>query len=158
MSVPSMAIAPVAHLATAEHFAEPSHQLGISIDMDLHTYQQTQHPGPNPGTLWIDGTVYSTALPERLRHIAAPALTQTAVEKAPCGTCLTNADRTRCDRSPPHRGCAAAAWSGPARQAPLPQRPQKHACPAKHPADRLHQESALRLRAHRHRALRRPSA
>jgi len=69
--------------------------------MDLHTYQQTQHPGPKPGTLWIDGTLYSTALPERLRHIAAPALTQTAVEKAPCGTCSTNADRTRCDRSPP---------------------------------------------------------
>jgi len=83
MSVPSMAIAPVAHLATAEHFAEPAHQLGISIDMDLHTYQQTQHPGPKPGTLWLDGTLYSTALPERLRHIAAPALTQTAVEKAP---------------------------------------------------------------------------
>lgn len=101
MSVPSMAIAPVAHLATAEHFAEPAHQLGISIDMDLHTYQQTQHPGPKPDTLWIDGTLYSTALPERLRHIAAPAPTQTAVEKAPCGTCSTNADRTRCDRSPP---------------------------------------------------------
>jgi len=69
-------------MATAEHFAEPAHQLGISIDMDLHTYQQTQHPGPKPGTLWVDGTLYSTALPERLHHIAAPSLTQTAAEKA----------------------------------------------------------------------------
>lgn len=69
-------------MATAEHFAEPAHQLGIHIDMDLHTQQQVQHPGPKPGTLWVDGTLYSTALPARLRRIPAPHFTQTSAVKA----------------------------------------------------------------------------
>lgn len=69
-------------LATARHFAEPAHQLGISIDMDLHTHQQVQRPGPKLGTIWIDGTLYSTALPTRLRQIPAPHFTQTKAETA----------------------------------------------------------------------------
>jgi len=44
-------------MATAEHFAEPTHELSITIDMDLHTNQQAQHPGPKAGTLWVDGTL-----------------------------------------------------------------------------------------------------
>jgi hypothetical protein len=50
--------------------------------MDLPTNQQVQHPGTRTGTLWVDGTLYSTALPQRLRHIAAPNLTQSSAEKA----------------------------------------------------------------------------
>ncbi len=50
--------------------------------MDLHTHQHVEHPGPKPGTIWVDGTLYSTALPQRLRDIAAPAFTQTSAEKA----------------------------------------------------------------------------
>ncbi len=69
-------------IATAENFAEPAHQLGVSIHMDLHTHQHVDHPGPKPGTIWVDGTLYSNALPQRLRDIAAPAFTQTSAEKA----------------------------------------------------------------------------
>jgi hypothetical protein len=69
-------------IATADNFAEPAHQLGISIHMDLHTHQHVEHPGPEEGTVWVDGTLYSSALPQRLRKIAAPTLTQTAAEKA----------------------------------------------------------------------------
>ncbi len=69
-------------IATADNFAEPAHQLGISIHMDLHTNQHVEHPGLEAGTVWVDGTLYSTALPQRLRKIAAPTFTQTAAEKA----------------------------------------------------------------------------
>ncbi len=67
--------------ATGTSSVHPT-QLGIAIHMDLPTNQQVQHPGTRTGTLWVDGTLYSTALPQRLRHIAAPSLTQSSAEKA----------------------------------------------------------------------------
>ncbi len=44
---------------------------GIRQTIDLHPNQRKVSPGPLPGTLWVDGTLASEALPTRLRSLAA---------------------------------------------------------------------------------------
>lgn len=42
---------------------------GITSVHDLHTQQLGVHPGPRPHTIWVDGSLYTTALPEHLRSL-----------------------------------------------------------------------------------------
>lgn len=68
--------------AKPENFARPLRQLGIDVTMDLHTSQRGVHPGPAPGTIWLDGHLYSDAIPDALRDIRPPAPYARAGDKA----------------------------------------------------------------------------
>jgi hypothetical protein len=37
--------------------------------MDLHKTQRGVRPGPVAGLIWVDGHLYSSAMPERLRTL-----------------------------------------------------------------------------------------
>ena len=50
--------------------------------MDLHKTQRGQRPGPIPGTIWLDGHLYTACISERLRELEPPTLTMTDSEKA----------------------------------------------------------------------------
>jgi len=50
--------------------------------MDLHKTQRVVRPGPEAGTVWVDGSLYSSALPETHRSVEAPTAGMTAAEKA----------------------------------------------------------------------------
>lgn len=43
----------------------------ITNVMDLHPQQRGVAPGPRPGTIWVDGGLFTAALPERLRNLPA---------------------------------------------------------------------------------------
>ncbi|AEE44188.1 hypothetical protein [Cellulomonas fimi] len=66
----------------AVNLARPLRERGITVTMDLHSTQRGVRPGPIPGSLWIDGALYSDALPEPLRHLEPPKIGDTATEKA----------------------------------------------------------------------------
>ena len=68
--------------ARPEHFARPLRNLGIAVTMDLHTSQRGARPGPAPGTIWLDGHIYTTALPTPLRHLEPPRVGQSSDVKA----------------------------------------------------------------------------
>lgn len=55
-------------------FSLPLLRCGYTQIVDLHSKQYGVHPGPIEGTIWIDGTLYTECLPQRLRHI--PRLTR----------------------------------------------------------------------------------
>lgn len=69
-------------MASAERFARPMRHLGVAVTMDLHTNQRGTNPGPIPGTLWLDGHLYSVALPLPLRKLTPPKIGDTAAAKA----------------------------------------------------------------------------
>ena len=54
---------------------------GIASIHDLHTQQLGVHPGPHPHTIWVDGSLYTNALPEHLRHLGGIRLGMTDQEK-----------------------------------------------------------------------------
>lgn len=68
--------------ATAASWALPLISRGITQTLDLHTNQHVTRPGPIPGTVMVDGALFSSGLPERLRELKRPSLGATAVEKA----------------------------------------------------------------------------
>ena len=54
--------------AKAENLARPLRERGIALTMDLHANQRGTAPGPVPGTLWLDGHLYTDAIPAALRE------------------------------------------------------------------------------------------
>lgn len=68
--------------ASAENLAHPLRDRSIRLVMDLHISQRGTRPGPRAGTIWQDGHLYSSALPQALRDLEPPKPTDTAAEKA----------------------------------------------------------------------------
>ncbi|MFJ4233769.1 hypothetical protein [Cellulosimicrobium cellulans] len=66
----------------ASNFATPMRDLGIAVTMDLHTSQRGIHPGRIPGTFWLDGHLYSEAMPAGLRELQPPRIGDTRGAKA----------------------------------------------------------------------------
>lgn len=54
-------------LAKGTRLARPLRDRDITLTMDLHKTQRVVRPRPAAGILWVDGSLYSSALPERLR-------------------------------------------------------------------------------------------
>lgn len=52
-----------------DRFILPMLSRGITVWGDLTEAQRTQHPGPIPGTVWVDGAIYPAALPEIMRDL-----------------------------------------------------------------------------------------
>ena len=70
------------NLAKGTRLAGPLRDRDITLTMDLHKTQQVVRPGPGAGMLWVDGSLYSSALPEPLRALEPPDPGMTAGEKA----------------------------------------------------------------------------
>lgn len=68
--------------AKGEKLAGPLRDRHIQVTMDLHKTQRGQRPGPIPGTIWLDGHLYTACIPERLRELEPPTLHMTEAEKA----------------------------------------------------------------------------
>ncbi|GAA1894447.1 transposase [Streptantibioticus ferralitis] len=54
---------------TPARWAHPVRARGLEAIIDLHPKQRGQHPGPIPGTVIIDGTLFTDALPPPLRRL-----------------------------------------------------------------------------------------
>lgn len=65
-----------------EHWAQPLDRLEVRQVFDLHPSQRVQHPGPIPGTIYLDGGLFIDAVPVHLRDLPGYSLGQTAQEKA----------------------------------------------------------------------------
>lgn len=65
-----------------EAWASPLRARGIESVHDLHTNQRGVRPGPRAGTIWVDGGLFSSALPANLRALPMPNLKMSAEEKA----------------------------------------------------------------------------
>lgn len=65
-----------------ETFALPLMARRVELVLDLHRQQRGQLPGPVSGTVWVDGALFSTTLPETLRHLEPTRLGMTTTEKA----------------------------------------------------------------------------
>ncbi|WP_254622646.1 hypothetical protein [Rhodococcus sp. W8901] len=50
-------------------FSLPLLERGCILIVDLHPNQLGVHPGPVPGTMWIDGTLYTTCIPPGLVEV-----------------------------------------------------------------------------------------
>lgn len=68
--------------AQAEKLARLLRLRHIDLTMDLHKSQRGTSPGPTPGTIWIDGHLYSAAIPARLKKLDPPTLAMSEAEKA----------------------------------------------------------------------------
>lgn len=55
-------------------FILPMWSRGITVWGDLTEAQRTQHPGPILGTVWVDGAIYTAALPEIMRDLHRPSI------------------------------------------------------------------------------------
>lgn len=66
----------------AENWAYKLADRGINSTLDLHSNQRGVAPGPKPGTVWVDGGLFTSALPERLRRLPGYPLNQPADEAA----------------------------------------------------------------------------
>lgn len=49
--------------------------------IDLHTTQRGVRPGPAPGLIYLDGGLFTSALPTRLRHLKVASLSMSSAEK-----------------------------------------------------------------------------
>lgn len=56
---------------TAPTWIHPLWARSIEPTSDLHPNQRGAHPGPTPGTIWLDGTLFSDALPETFRNLGS---------------------------------------------------------------------------------------
>lgn len=63
-------------------WALPLANRDIAQVFDLHTNQRLVRPGPIPGTIWVDGGLFSDALPESLRRLPPYTLKMTATDRA----------------------------------------------------------------------------
>ena len=68
--------------AKGNKLAGPLRDRDIQVTMDLHKSQRGVRPGPGPGLIWLDGHLYTSAIPERLRNLEPPTLAMTEAEKA----------------------------------------------------------------------------
>lgn len=66
----------------AESWALQLRARGIASIHDLHTRQRGVHPGPVAHTLWVDGALFTDALPEKLRDLPQFSLKMGAEEVA----------------------------------------------------------------------------
>lgn len=99
----------------AVNLARPLRERGITMTMDLHSSQRGVRPGPITGSLWIDGALYSDALPDPLRHLEPPKIGDTATEKARARELFDKRDAYRftpLTRRRDERG--SQRWKGPA--------------------------------------------
>lgn len=55
--------------AKTEFWTGPLRKLGIAPVFDLTQNQRRQRPGPEPGTIIVDGTLFTDALPKHLREL-----------------------------------------------------------------------------------------
>ncbi|WP_143553782.1 transposase [Serinicoccus sp. CNJ-927] len=69
-------------MAKASRLARPLRDRNITLTMDLHKSQRVVRPGPEPGTVWVDGTLFTSALPQTHRKLEPPEPGLTAGEKA----------------------------------------------------------------------------
>ncbi len=60
--------------AKAENLARPLRVRGVEVTMDLHSTQRGVRPGPIPGTIWVDGHLYISAMPEALQNLDEPPM------------------------------------------------------------------------------------
>ncbi|MGW6773003.1 transposase [Streptomyces sp. NPDC055037] len=67
---------------TPAQWAHPVRARGLEPVIDLHPKQRGTHPGPLPGTLIIDGTVFTDALPRPLRDLPGFLIGMRSAEKA----------------------------------------------------------------------------
>ncbi len=58
----------------ADHFIFPMWKRGITVWGDLTENQRKQHPGPIAGTIWVDGAIYTSALPDIMREFHRPPM------------------------------------------------------------------------------------
>jgi hypothetical protein len=65
-----------------ETFVWPLWQRNIEVIGDLHSNQRGITPGPKPGTFWLDGGLYSEALPPGLRKLPSFTLAMPADKEA----------------------------------------------------------------------------
>ncbi|WP_139104604.1 hypothetical protein [Gordonia sp. UCD-TK1] len=68
--------------AKTEFWTGALRAMGIAPVFDLTLVQRRQRPGPKPGTIIIDGTLFSVALPQRLRELPAYAIGMTTEARA----------------------------------------------------------------------------
>lgn len=66
----------------ADKWALPIHRMGIEQVFDLHVTQRGTHPGPITGTLFLDGGLFTSVLPQRHHDLPAFSLGMTAAENA----------------------------------------------------------------------------
>jgi hypothetical protein len=66
----------------AHRWARKLHDRGILPTFDLHTNQRRARPGPVPGTIVVDGALFTSALPKDLRSLPKFNQGMSAKEKA----------------------------------------------------------------------------
>ncbi|MCC2321347.1 transposase [Cellulomonas xiejunii] len=99
----------------AENLARPLRERGIAVTMDLHTTQRGVRPGPITGSLWIDGALYSDALPDPLRQLEPPKIGDTATQKARARELFDKREAYRFTPLARRRdGLGSQRWKGPA--------------------------------------------
>lgn len=81
-------------------WALPLKARNIRASHDLHTRQRGTHPGPRPGTLWIDGTLFSDQLPQHLRGLPGFAIGMTRDDAPTCSGSTTSERSGRSPRTP----------------------------------------------------------
>lgn len=65
-----------------DRWALPVKARGIRVAHDLHTQQRGTHPGPRPGTVWIDGAVVTDHTPAHLHDLPGFAIGMSSTERA----------------------------------------------------------------------------
>lgn len=65
----------------AENWAGQLSDRGIGQYLDLHTRQRGVHPGPLPGTIWVDGGLFVDSLPRELQQLPGFHLGSTATAR-----------------------------------------------------------------------------
>ena len=68
--------------AKGDKLAGPLRDRHVRVTMDLHKTQRGVRPGPGPGLIWLDGHLYTSAIPDRLRKLEPPTLAMNEAEKA----------------------------------------------------------------------------
>ena len=66
----------------AASWAGPLQDREIEQVLDLHKNQRAVRPGPKPGTIWVDGGLFTSALPKHLRSLPWVGPKTPAAEKA----------------------------------------------------------------------------
>ncbi|MFE4533633.1 hypothetical protein ACFRKB_01010 [Streptomyces scopuliridis] len=72
---------------TPAQWAHPVRARGLEPVIDLHPKQRGIHPGPLAGTVIIDGTLFTDALPHPLRDLPGFPIGMRSAEKAKLRTC-----------------------------------------------------------------------
>lgn len=100
--------------AKASNFAGPMRALGIEVTMDLHASQRGTHPGPAPGTFWLDGHLYSEAMPAGLRELQPPRIGDSGGTKARIRDQFDAREAYRFTAHSRHDGFGKQRFKGPA--------------------------------------------